>query len=360
MPPYLLASLLSSLSFITLAFLSGVATAFQATINARAALALGAPSLATFFSFSSGCLLLSLLLPLLGGGLCWRARPSIPLLLPGVLGAAYVSLTNFLTPPLGFSAFFVSAVTAQLFAAAAMDATGWGGAAAAPAPPLQPPASAASCDGPAELAPQPLAPAPPPRRLLPRAAALCLAALGAGLAVSQGLTSPSQGGGAPALSSGAVAGCVLGAAAAGGLMVVQAALNRGAAAQLPSRAAATWWSFHCGVLATMVVYGVEAGIRGLSLPHLAAFSAAPPYFFFLGGVLGVVVVFSSIRVTQALGSQAYFTLAVCGQLSASAAIDEGGWLGAPVRPVAGVRAAGVALVALACGCMFLLGRGGAK
>jgi uncharacterized membrane protein YdcZ (DUF606 family) len=186
-------------------------------------------------------------------------------------------------------------------------------------------------------------PAPPrPRRpLLLRALCLLLAAAGVALAVADGA---SWGAG---LSRAAAAGCILGAASAGVLIVVQSMLNRAAAAALPSRLAATWWSFHVGVCACVAVAAAEAGASGAPAPSPPQFASAP-WFIYTGGLLGVVIVFSSIAVTQSLGSQAYFTAFVSGQLAASCAIDAGGWLGAPLRPVSGLRAAGVALVALAC------------
>lgn len=320
-----------------LAVCSGVCAAVQGAVNARAAAVLGAAAFASVLSFSVGCVLLTACACFFRGGLAWQRRPTIFQLLPGTLGASWVTLVNALSPQLGYALFFVAAVVAQLFTAAALDALGWGGGAAAKPAPSP---AAAEADGESVGAPTPL---PPPTRrpLLLRALSLCLAAAGVGLAVADGA---SWGAG---LSRAAAAGCVVGAAVAGLLIVVQSVMNRSAAAALPSRFAATWWSFHLGVCACVVIAACEAGAIGTPAPAPALFSSAP-WWMFIGGALGVVIVFSSIAVTQSLGSQAYFTLFVAGQLAASCAIDGGGWLGAPLRPVGGLRAAGVALVALSC------------
>ena len=340
---------------LVFAFSSGACAALQATVNSRAAAVLGGAGFASVLSFSVGCALLTACAPFSRGGLWWRAQPSLSQLLPGALGAAWVTLVNALSPRIGYALFFVAAVVAQLFTAAALDALGWGGGGGGSggAPKPATPAPAGEGDGVAETsaavgAARPAeAPPPAPRQrrpaagLLPRALSLCAAAAGVGLAVADGA---SWGAG---LSRAAAAGCVLGAAAAGVLIVVQSMLNRSAAAALPSRFAATWWSFHLGVCACVAIAACEAGAAGAPAPPPALFAAAP-WWAYLGGALGVVIVFSSIAVTQALGSQVYFTAFVCGQLATSCAIDGGGWLGAPLRPVGSLRAAGVALVALAC------------
>lgn len=336
---------------LLLALLSGACAAVQAAVNSRAAGILGAASFASVLSFSVGCALLTVCAPLFRGGICWTRRPALYELLPGALGAAWVTLVAALSPRIGYALFFVSSVVAQLFSATLLDVVGWGGgivaqkAAGGASDALQS-AAAAGGAGAAAAEPPPTAPAgeqpPRPRRtLLLRALSLCLAAGGVALAVADGASWGS------ALSREAVAGCVVGAATAGVLIVLQSMLNRAASAALPSRLAATWWSFHIGVCACVAIAASEAGGEGAPAPAPALFASAP-WYIYIGGLLGVVIVFSSIAVTQRLGSQVYFTLFVCGQLAASCAIDAGGFLGAPVRPVGGLRASGVALVALAC------------
>ncbi len=250
--------------------LVGLLVAAQVLLNSRLSAHFGLGIFATAVSFLTGLAYLTALclaearalgLPLLR----WRAAPRPHLLLPGVLGVAFVTAGNAITPLVGSSVFWVSVVVGQLTMSALLDATGFSLAGRAI------PLSAG------------------------KAALLVVAAVGAAMAVADGL-------GAASASAGTLVGCSLAAVLVGTLMPLQAALNRHAAALLPSRLAATWWSFAAGTALSLLVLACYLGAdaaRAAQFPALFASSVGVQY---LGGAIGVVYVASTIFVTGAASS----------------------------------------------------------
>jgi transporter family-2 protein len=320
-----LSALLFFSSLFLLSFLSGCLAVVQATLNQQLGLLLSMGTLATFISFSIGLLILTALvaiearlraLPLLHA---WSAPPHPTLLLPGPLGVFFVTTSVFATLYIGFSLYFLSFVVGQLLAATVADAHGFGVKGGARLPPT------------------------PPRLLL-----LALALGGVLLSVLEALT-----GAAAQLPAAALGWCAL-ALLTGVAALCQSVLNRAAAALLPSKLQATWWSFCLGTLLALLLFGVQAATAGSPSALAAALGARAGELraqHFLGGLLGVAFVFCAVLVPEIIGSQAFSVALVSGQLVCSAALDAAGALGVTQRALSPLRVAGVAVVLLAAAGM---------
>jgi transporter family-2 protein len=320
-----------SLQRVGLTFLTaliGASTSVQVAVNGFVGKSVGVNSFAAALNLNLGLVLLSLLhgaevllsttatSPL--RFLAWASRPSLLNLCPGLLGLCYVVSSAFLQPVLGSGLFMVSIVAGQLTSAAALD----------------------HVTGAARLR-------------LPRAAALA-AALGGAVATAWDRLAAANAEAAPVWL------LLLGAAltfAAGGLMVVQAHLSHGAAALLPSRLAAAWWSFAVSAGLSWVVFGAQAA--GAGADARSRFSApgtwaALPGWAWTAALCGVAYVCSSIVVPAVIGSGAYFVSLVCGQLLFAAAIDAQGLLGAAVHPLTAARGVGLGVVVIAAAATQVL------
>jgi transporter family-2 protein len=148
---------------------------------------------------------------------------------------------------------------------------------------------------------------------------------------------------------------------AGGLMVLQAHLSRGAAALLPSRLAAAWWSFAVsGALSWALFVAQAAAAAPPARAHWAAgatWAPGPPWWAWTAAAYGVAYIVSSIMAPPVVGSGAYFVSLVCGQLLFAAVIDAGGLFGATVRPLTATRGVGLGLVVVAAACTQVGGAG---
>lgn len=297
----------------------GAALSCQTVINRALARSWGdRPLWATFVSFSVGTLLLIVVVGAEARQrrlrLChFSARPRWWAVLPGAIGVLFVALNTSLVGILGASLLSVCVVVGQLCAAAAMDAAGLGGTG------VRVPLSRVRC------------------------CALAVAVVGALLAVLDRL-------GSPAASGAALGALVVAAAASGSLTVVQAALNRGVAALLPSKLQTTLMSFGLGTIYAVIAFGLALAVEPPNAPPLAAYpNAAVPaaWWHYTGGALGAYYIAVSVYVTPVLGSATYFVCVVGGQLVSSAVIDSVGAFDSPVIAIDAARACGVALVVVA-------------
>ena len=300
----------------------GLAVACQVLLNSTLSAHFGLGIFSTAVSFGSGLAYLTAACALEARAaglpfLRWRERPRPALLLPGALGVAFVTCGNVLSPLAGYSLFWVCVVVGQLAMSAALDATGFSLAG------RRIPVSAA------------------------KAALLALAAGGAAMAVAGGL------GTAAGVSPGLLVACAAGSAAAGAVMPLQAALNRHAALLLPSRLAATWWSFFFGTLLSLAVLAISLGTAPAVAARFPVAFASSEFVWYLGGAIGVVYVASTIFVTGHIGSSLYFVSLICGQLAGSAALDALGAFGTPAILAGPLRVAGIVLVLAAAATMQL-------
>lgn len=299
----------------------GAGTAAQSTINARVGHWSGLGMFASSLNLSMGSILLTIAAaaevaaarpPGSMRFLAWSSRPPLALLAPGVCGVAFVSAGVFFVPILGAALFFVLIVVGQLLTAAAFDATGFGGIARIPLS-------------------------------APRAVALLAALAGAGMTVAE--RAAVSGGASPAVDAAAALATV----AVGAAMVLQANLSRRAAALLPSRLAAVWWSFAVSTLCALCVLGAQAGADSEGLAQLCspATWATVQWWYFAAAPLGVAYIASSIILIPRTGAALYFVCLVAGQLVGSATIDATGALNSPRTPITPLRGAGIAVVIVA-------------
>jgi transporter family-2 protein len=303
----------------------GAGTTCQVNINYAVGVHFRIRLFAAWLNLGSGLLLLTLLCALesfLSPGtpfLAWKARPYLYHLLPGLCGLCYVLASVFLLQHLGSSLFMVLIVSGQLTCAAALDHFGVGRS--------------------------------EPKLLTP----LRVLALAAGVG-GAGLSASSSFGSAASTPTWLVALSALGAFFVGSVMVVQALLSRLAAELLPSRLAATWWSFVVSAAASGALFALQCL---LSPPQDTATFLDPDtwassqWFMFTAALFGVAYVGSSIYVPSRTSSQAYFVCLVAGQLSFSIAVDHFGLFLRPRKPLLLVEGAGVGIVLAAAVLMQL-------
>jgi transporter family-2 protein len=300
----------------------GAGTAAQAPVNKALGSAFGLSLLGGAVTFLLALTLLTLAvasearaskLPLLA----WEQRPAWYHLLPGVLGVGFVLGGILIGGAVGFSLFWIPLIVGQLACSAALDHFGL------------------STGG----TKKPLT--------LQRAAALVLALAGAVCSVISRLRVPGS------ESTGVLLAYIFAALCVGVATPTQAALSRAAAARLPSRLQATWWSFSVGaLLVALIVAAQAASTPGVSAQAAAAFASGRlKWWMLLGGVFGLAYIASSIFFAPVMGSALYFVSLVCGQLAGSAAVDAAGLFDAPTQGVDALRGVGIAMVVAAAAAL---------
>jgi transporter family-2 protein len=318
------------LGFTLLTILIGGGTACQVSINWSVGQYFKISSFGAVLNLGLGLLLLTIatLLEVMFSHdklswLAWKERPRLHHLLPGVCGVVYVGASVYLTGFTGIALFLVLIVTGQLLCSALLDHLGVG-----------------------RTEPKPLTPL--------RALALLAGVGGACLHASTSLLQPHSSEGRPvpqyALALASIATALVGAA-----MVVQALLSRLAASILPSRLAATWWSFvvsfslSLAVFIPQAVWGVPQASRDVFMDPSTWVHAHP--WLFSAGFFGVAYILSSITIPPYTSSQSYFVCLVCGQLLFSTIIEHFGWFGRAPQATPVLAILGVVTVALAATAM---------
>jgi bacterial/archaeal transporter family-2 protein len=104
-----------------------------------------------------------------------------------------------------------------------------------------------------------------------------------------------------------------------------------------------------GLLASLISFGV--GLLALVAATLIlrprahpGWIAAAPWWAWLGGLYGAVIVFAAAWATPRLGAGTALVLTVAAQVAVGVLLDHFGALGLRIHPVSGLRAAGVLLV----------------
>lgn len=133
---------------------------------------------------------------------------------------------------------------------------------------------------------------------------------------------------------------------AGASIVVQQVLNHNLRIGLDSAAWAGFMSYFVG-LAAMVV--VVAALREPVPP--AALAARIPWWAWAGGVFGAIYIVLAIYLVPQLGAATFVALLIAGQMTASVAFDDYGWLGLPQRSADLPRLMGIVL--LVAGVMLI-------
>ena len=133
---------------------------------------------------------------------------------------------------------------------------------------------------------------------------------------------------------------VLLAVAAGSLLPIQAGVNASLRLALSHPVLAAITNFSVG-LSVLLGYAAVAQIR---LP-VASQLAAAPWWCWLGGCMGALLVLSGVTLAHHLGAVTFAACIIVGQLTASVSVDHFGWVGFPQHSITPQRAAGLLLLA---------------
>jgi transporter family-2 protein len=132
---------------------------------------------------------------------------------------------------------------------------------------------------------------------------------------------------------------ILLAAGAGACIAVQAAANGSLRGYLGDPRWATFFSI-CGTFITAILMMV------VSVPKFPATAGirAAPWWNWIGGPLGAIIVFAGASLTPKLGAAAFIASVVAGQLVSSVVLDTFGLLHIAQQPLSLARIGGVAMV----------------
>ncbi len=131
---------------------------------------------------------------------------------------------------------------------------------------------------------------------------------------------------------------VLLTAVVGGLIALQAPINSGLGKAVGT-AQGAFLSFLIGTALLACIAGVSSGGFG-SLAE----AANVKWYYLLGGLLGAAYVSTVLVTVRTLGAGGVTAATISGQLTASVAIDQFGWLGVERSPITATRVAGLALL----------------
>jgi transporter family-2 protein len=126
------------------------------------------------------------------------------------------------------------------------------------------------------------------------------------------------------------------AVGAGSLIPVQAGVNASLRSVLGSPVLATISNFVVG-LSLLAGYAAASRLRLPTLSHLAA----APWWYWLGGSMGVLLVLSGVVLSHRLGATTFVACIILGQLAASIVIDHFGWIGFSQSSISVQRIAGL-------------------
>lgn len=138
-------------------------------------------------------------------------------------------------------------------------------------------------------------------------------------------------------------------AAIGIAMATQTAVNTQLKTYLNSPIQAAFFSFFIGTLCLAIWVILEPSTR----PTFSQL-ANVPIWLWVGGVLGVYAISTSIYTAPTLGFLTFTGLVLFGQLLMSACLDHFGWLGVEQQPINWKRMIGI--VCIGVGILFTLQR----
>ena len=131
------------------------------------------------------------------------------------------------------------------------------------------------------------------------------------------------------------------ALAAGVALATQSAINTQLAKAMSGEAAiATFISFAVGTIVLFFIAWVKTDLWG----NLSAIPSQP-WWKLIGGVLGAIVVFTTVLLAPKLGITAMLFFIIVGQLITAATIDHFGLIGMPIREVNITKFIGLIIVA---------------
>ena len=136
------------------------------------------------------------------------------------------------------------------------------------------------------------------------------------------------------------------ALAAGVALATQSAINTQLAKAMSGEAViATFISFAVGTIVLFFIAWVKTDLWG----NLSAIPSQP-WWKLIGGVLGAIVVFTTVLLAPKLGITAMLFFIIVGQLITATTIDHFGLIGMPIREVNITKLIGLIIVAF--GLMF--------
>lgn len=131
------------------------------------------------------------------------------------------------------------------------------------------------------------------------------------------------------------------ALAAGVALATQSAINTQLAKAMSGEAViATFISFAVGTLVLFFIAWVKTDLWG----NLSTVPSQP-WWKLIGGILGAVVVFTTVLLAPKLGITAMLFFIIVGQLITAATIDHFGLIGMPIREVNITKLIGLIIVA---------------
>ena len=131
------------------------------------------------------------------------------------------------------------------------------------------------------------------------------------------------------------------ALAAGVALATQSAINTQLAKAMSGEAViATFISFAVGTIVLFFIAWVKTDLWG----NLSAIPSQP-WWKLIGGVLGAIVVFTTVLLAPKLGITAMLFFIIVGQLITAATIDHFGLIGMPIREVNITKFIGLTIVA---------------
>ena len=136
------------------------------------------------------------------------------------------------------------------------------------------------------------------------------------------------------------------ALAAGVALATQSAINTQLAKAMSGEAViATFISFAVGTIVLFFIAWIKTDLWG----NLSTVPSQP-WWKLIGGILGAVVVFTTVLLAPKLGITAMLFFIIVGQLITAATIDHFGLIGMPIREVNITKLIGLIIVAF--GLMF--------
>ena len=136
------------------------------------------------------------------------------------------------------------------------------------------------------------------------------------------------------------------ALAAGVALATQSAINTQLAKAMSGEAViATFISFAVGTIVLFFIAWVKTDLWG----NLSTIPSQP-WWKLIGGVLGAIVVFTTVLLAPKLGITAMLFFIIVGQLITATTIDHFGLIGMPIREVSITKFIGLIIVAF--GLMF--------
>lgn len=131
------------------------------------------------------------------------------------------------------------------------------------------------------------------------------------------------------------------ALAAGVALATQSAINTQLAKAMSGEAViATFISFAVGTIVLFFIAWVKTDLWG----NLSAIPSQP-WWKLIGGVLGAIVVFTTVLLAPKLGITAMLFFIIAGQLITATTIDHFGLIGMPIREVNITKLIGLIIVA---------------